>query len=324
MSRPIALTHAPLGALRAFESAARLGSFKAAAAELFVTPAAISHQILALEGYLGTVLFERLNRAVRLTPTGSVLAQEVSAAFARIDIALQTAAPSHARLRNRLVISAVPTFASRWLAPRLHRFHAQHPEINLRLSASEVVIDLAHDDEVDVALRYGPGPYADLHAELLWPADPVVPVCSPALLTRLPAELALLDGPPDIPLLRVALPQVAGRAADGQSDNVWTVWLAAARCNVPSLWAAAASGPLFSTTLLAIEAAVAGRGIALSPTALVAEDLAAGRLVRWGSMSVPDTNAHWLLCRKDKVNWPAVQTFRAWIKAELAHTTVDS
>jgi LysR family glycine cleavage system transcriptional activator len=318
MSSAISISNVPLNALRAFEASARLGSFKAAAAELFVTPAAISHQILALEDYLGTPLFQRLNRAVRLTETGEGLAREVSAAFARIETALSAAAPAHARARNALVISAVPSFASRWLAPRLDRFQTLHPDIELRLLSSETIVDLAADGDVDIALRYGRGPYRGLHAEQLWPADLLVPVCSPALRASLPAELTLVDERTPVTLLRVSLPASEGVNARGRPDNVWTNWLKATGHTSPVLLAEAESGPLYSVSHLAVDAAIAGRGVALAPLALVADDLAAGRLVRMGTVAAPDINSYWLLCRKDKADLPRIQAFVDWITAEIA------
>ncbi|WP_183085154.1 LysR substrate-binding domain-containing protein [Trinickia fusca] len=313
----ISTNNIPLNALRAFEAAARLGSFKAAAAELFVTPAAVSQQVQALESYLGTSLFERLNRAVRLTATGAALASEVSAAFARLETALMAAAPAETRTRNTLVISAVPSFASRWLAPRLDRFQQRHPQIDLQLMSSETLVDLAADGHVDIALRYGPGPYGDLHAERLWFDDIVIPVCSPELRAKLPAGQAWLDESMPVTLLRVALPS-SSRAAAERPGNVWTAWLAATGHATPAWLAAAESGPLYGVTHLAIEAAIAGRGIALAPRALVADDLAAGRLERVGTAAAPDVNSFWLLCRKENVDRPGIRAFADWIRGEIA------
>ncbi|GAB3252265.1 LysR family transcriptional regulator [Chitinimonas naiadis] len=317
MPSTVSINNVPLGALRAFEAAARLGSFKAAAAELFVTPAAISHQIQALEGYLGTVLFQRLNRAVRLTASGCELAQAVSAAFAQIDTALTAAAPRARRQRNTLVISAVPTLASRWLAPRLHRFHDAYPDIDLHLASSDVVVDLVNDTGVDIALRYGLGPFTELHAEQLWTDDLLVPVCSPSLQAGLPAELSLLGTKTPVTLLRVALAPSAEPPSRARPSNVWTQWLAATGLDNPVLLAAADDGPLYSVSHLAIEAAIAGRGIALAPQILVADDLAAGRLVRMGSLAVPDARSHWLLCRKEQAELAKIRAFADWVQSEI-------
>ncbi|MGN6084111.1 LysR substrate-binding domain-containing protein [Trinickia sp.] len=336
MPTAISVHNLPLSALRAFEAAARLGSFKAAAAELFVTPAAISQQIVALETYVGAALFDRLNRAVRLTPTGAALAKEVSGAFAQLQTALMAAAPVRVQERNTLVISAVPSFASRWLAPRLDTFHRRHPYIEVQLLVSEALVDLAADGRVDLALRYGPGPYREWEAQRLAFADLVVPVCSPSVRAKLPAELSQAGGAVPAPLVRVTLPPSAagGRpspspspspspnsapnASSGRPDNVWTAWLAATGLTSPEWGAAAESGPLYSVMHLAIEAAIAGRGIALAPFALVADDLAAGRLERIGTAQVPDANAFWLLIRKARGDKPAVRAFADWLCGEVA------
>lgn len=327
MPTDISVHNLPLSALRAFEAAARLGSFKAAAAELFVTPAAISQQVVALETYVGATLFDRLNRAVRLTPAGAALATEVSGAFAQLQTALMAAAPVRAQERNTLVISAVPSFASRWLAPRLDAFHRCHPHIELQLLVSEALVDLAADGRVDLALRYGPGPYREWDAQRLAFADLVVPVCSPSVRAKLPEELSQARGSVPAPLVRVTLPPSAagGRpsqspapnASSGRPGNVWTAWLAATGLSSPEWVAAAESGPLYSVMHLAIEAAIAGRGIALAPFALVADDLAAGRLERIGTARVPDANAFWLLTRKARGDKPAVRAFADWLRGEV-------
>lgn len=320
MVNPVSISNAPLGALRAFESAARLGSFKAAAAELYVTPAAISHQIQTLEDYLGVALFQRLNRAVRLTAKGTSLAKEVCSAFAQLDVALASTAAPERRARDVLSISAVPSFASRWLAPRLHRFHALHPEVDLRLASSDTLVDLNNDASVDIALRYALPPFPGLHAIALSEGDVLVPVCSPSLKVGLPEELAQLDAGTPITLLRVALPPTVSSPGRRRPGNIWTQWLAETQNNNPALQAAAETGPLYSVTHLAIEAAVAGRGVALAPRILVRDDIAAGRLVQLGSVLTTDPRAHWLLCRKDKQPLPKVQAFCDWLLAEIAET----
>src|SRR6185437_8380985 len=177
----------PLSALRAFEAAARLQSFSKAAEELSVTPAAISHQIHALEQDLGVQLFRRLNRAVELTASAKVLLPGLSDAFAGIQASVR-------RLRahndtGTLTVTASPSFAAKWLVPRLYRFQEAHPEIDVRLSATASVIDLTQGD-FDLALRYGTGRYPGLAVELL-ARNEVFPACSPAL----PAAGPPLDTP---------------------------------------------------------------------------------------------------------------------------------
>src|SRR5690242_4481408 len=169
----------PLSALRAFEAAARHMSFSKAADELHVTPAAISHQIHALEEDLGVRLFHRMNRSIELTASGRVLLPGLSQAFAGIQSSIR-------RLRahndtGTLTVTASPSFAAKWLVLRLHRFQEQHPEVDVRISATDDLVDLAKSD-FDLAIRYGCGKYPGLEVELLF-TDEVFPACSPQLLT---------------------------------------------------------------------------------------------------------------------------------------------
>src|SRR6201987_4771692 len=168
----------PLSSLRAFEAAARHMSFSKAADELHVTPAAISHQIHALEEDLGVRLFHRGNRAIELTASARVLLPGLSDAFAGIQTAVR-------RLRQHndtgtLTITASPSIAAKWLVLRLHRFQAQWPEIDVRISTSDDLVDLTRGD-FDLAIRYGAGRYPGLAVELLMQNE-VFPACSPQLL----------------------------------------------------------------------------------------------------------------------------------------------
>jgi LysR family glycine cleavage system transcriptional activator len=299
--RPISL--APLGALRAFEAAVRLGSFKAAAAALSVTPAAISHQVKALEAYVGTALFERLNRALRLTRAGQALALVVQGAFDDLDRALaelreRSGSPA---MRTALSVSAAPSFAAKWLAPRLHRLQAAHPGLDIRLSATDTLADLA---TIDIALRYGRGPYPGVNAERLWPDGEIFPVCRPDLRLKSPRDLLRQT------LLRTAPPQ--STVAVPRTD--WPAWFKAAGVSAPK---AGGHGPMFSGTHLALEAAAAGQGIALTPGVLVAGDLAAGRLARPFPAALPDPYGFWLLSRETAANRIRIRAFTGWIRSEI-------
>ena len=300
-SRPGGSPAIPHAALRAFEAASRLGSFKAAAAELGVTPAAISHQVKALEEYLGVSLFERLNRALRLLPAGKALGEVAQRAFRELERGVEQARQTGTG-RAALSVSVVPSLAAKWLVPRLHRFQDRYPEVELRLISTDAVVDLARDPGVDVALRYGSGPYPGLHAELLAPTR-LTPVCSPALLDgasalRRPEDLAHHQ------LLRDGLPHEAG----------WQAWLTAAgvagRVEL-------GRGPRFSNSHLALDAAAAGRGVALVPDLLIEDDVRSGRLARPFTLSVPSPSAYWFLCRADRAQAIKVRRFRAWLRAEL-------
>src|SRR5438067_7988435 len=172
----------PLSALRAFEAAARHMSFSKAADELHVTPAAISHQIHALEEDLGVRLFHRLNRSIELTASARVLLPGLSDAFAEIHASVR-----RLRVHNdtgTLTVTASPSIAAKWLVLRLHRFQAQHPEIDVRISTSDEIVDLTRGD-FDLAIRYGTGRYPGLEIELLL-RNEVFPACSPRLLEAEP------------------------------------------------------------------------------------------------------------------------------------------
>lgn len=295
----------PLTALRAFEAAARHLSFKAAAAELNVTPGAVSQQVKLLEDHCGVPLFRRLTRALALTDAGRVAAPRLTAAFDQL-------ADAYASIRRRhgsdpLVVSLPPTFAARWLVPRLGRFQARHPEIELRLDANNRLVDFTRDD-VDVGVRFGSGSYPGLVAECLI-GRRVFPVCSPALLEgpaplRTPADLRqhtlLHHQHPDSP----------------EVDPAWAMWLRAA--GVEGI--AAERGPRFSTYGLATDAAAAGQGVALGDDVLVADDLAQGRLVRPFDLDAPMSTAfgYFVVYPERRGDDPRITAFGAWLHEEAA------
>jgi DNA-binding transcriptional LysR family regulator len=323
MSDRSRLATLPLGALRAFDAAARLGSFKAAALDLAVTPAAVSHQIKALEAHLGTALFERLNRGLRLTAAGQRLAAVTTDSFARLEAGLRDLdASGLTKGTATLTISSAPSIAAKWLVPRLHRFQAAHPQIELRLQSGDSLADLTAGG-VDIALRYGTGAYgAEVTETQLWPKGEIVVVCAPALvaaggLTRPPDVLAL-------PLLRTTMParrQNAAKGSAGRGDveqGGWLSWLAAAGIDASAINSSTLRGPLFGSSHLAIDAAAAGRGLALAPRILVAEDLAAGRLVEPFRIAVPDPFAYWLVHATRRAAEPRIRAFVRWVQEEAA------
>lgn len=252
----------PLNALRAFEAAARLGSFKDAATELNVTHGAVSRHIRLLEDWLGPpALFRRLNRRVVLTPAGAALLAETGPALDRLAAAADRhqsrgGEPPPAVLR----VNALATFSLRWLLPRLWQFRDRHPEIEVRLSTSNEAVD-ALGEAYDLIIRGGPDTFYGYTCTPFL-TERRLPVCSPALLKRSP--LASVEDLRSHTLLHAAtLPRV------------WRDWLAAA--GAPEL------EPAASLTLdhfyLTLQAALDGLGVAMGPTALVADDLATGRLV---------------------------------------------
>jgi LysR family transcriptional regulator, glycine cleavage system transcriptional activator len=303
-----------LGGLRAFEAASRLGSFKGAAEELCVTPAAISHRIKGLESQLGFLLFERLNRSLRLTRSGRSLALAVRRGFARIDTALaDLASKGQGRSPAIISVSAAPSFATKWLAPRLHRFSERNPRFEVRLMATDALTDLARDPGVDMALRYGLEPKDDaLYAERLWSEGVVVPVCAPSLAGKsgvsVPADLLPQR------LLRTAAP-----ASDGGVRAIgWAAWFERSGVATELAASAAAKGPMFSNTQLALEAAAAGQGFALAPSVLVEEDLRTRRLVRLFETTLPDPYSYWIVYRADRGRESGIAAFARWIKEEAA------
>lgn len=285
----------PLNALRAFEAAARHLSFTRAAEELFVTQAAISHQVKALEEHLGRKLFRRLNRALLLTDDGQAYLPSVSRAFTLINEATNNLLTKDAP--GPLTVSALPSFAARWLVPRLGRFRQVRPDIDLRIDPSAELSDFAGGD-VDVSIRYGRGKYPGLRADWLMTED-IFPVCSPQLVA---GEHRLRD-PADLEH-HVLLHD------DGHGD--WRTWLLAASVDRVD----PARGPIFTDSSMLIQAAMAGQGVALARGVLAADELAAGRLVRPFTLSLPTEYAYYLVCPKDTAEQPKIAAFRDWLLDE--------
>ena len=291
----------PLSALRAFEAAARHMSFSKAADELHVTPAAISHQIHALEEDLGVRLFHRLNRSIELTASARMLLPGLTEAFAGIQSSVR-------RLRahndtGTLTVTASPSFAGKWLVLRLHRFQEQHPEIDVRISATDEVVDLTRGD-FDIAIRYGRGSYPGLDVELLF-TNEVFPACSPKLLDRRAAAAHPRRSPRHTLIHdQAARPRSAGAdladVAEGRR-----------RKTVPIT-----AGLTFNSMSLALDAAIAGQGIVLAYSTIAAADLAAGRLVRLFSLALPDQFAYYIVTAPGALERPKVRAFRNWLRQE--------
>ena len=287
----------PLSALRAFEAAARLMSFKRAAAELGVTPTAVSHQIRSLEDHTGLVLFTRQVRKVGLTEAGAqlypVLRDGFDAFEAMLDRLMQI------RKRARVTISATNAFTAKWLVPRLARFHALHPDIDLQLHASDEAVELA-ESGVDIAIRYGRGPYPGLRAEVMF-ADDFAPVANPRFGTLGIEDLGR------VPLIHFQW------LRNHRLNPTWERWYSAAGLNqLPH------QGHLrFSDEGHAIQAAVAGQGIALLSLALVRDELAAGHLVQPFGPTVPSHTYH-MVMNTDPSPDASVRAAADWLRAEVA------
>lgn len=306
----------PLNSLRAFEAAARHLSFKKAADELHVTPAAVSHQIKALEDYLGIPLFRRLTRALELTEDARAMLPKVQEGFECLAAAVERT--RHPEGGGALTLSAPPSFASRWLLPRLHRFTASFPDIELRLSSSLATIDNRdggssegelvdlRDADSDVEIRFGNGRYPGLRTDLIFGVSYAV-VCSPQLLKG----MRPLRTPKD---LRHHVLIHDDTIADLAERPSWEAWLKAAGVTAVN----ASRGPHFSNAGLAMEAAMDGLGVALALRPLASADVAAGRLAMPFDIAVPSRYAYYLVCPEATAERPAVAAFRNWLLAEAA------
>lgn len=292
----------PLGPLRAFEAAARHLSFTRAAEELSVTQAAVSHQIKTLEEHFGVPLFRRLNRALLLTDEGQTL-------FPVVRSALDQLAEATQRLKGQqhggtLTVSTLPSFAVKWFVPRMSRFQDRHPEIDLRISANERLNDFARDG-IDVAIRFGPGTWSGVHAELL-SGERVAPYCSPGLLPYLksPRDLA------HVTLLHEEMTPLP-------EFPTWSTWLRAAGLDGV---VDGGRGTLFSHTHIMLQAAIDGRGVAMGQSLLAADDVSAGRLVQPFDLSLPAGYSYYVVCPPMAVDRPKTRAFRDWIMGEMGRT----
>jgi LysR family glycine cleavage system transcriptional activator len=286
--------------------AARHLSFTRAAAELFVTQTAISHQIRGLEEQLGVRLFRRLPRGLVLTEEGQRFWPPVHEAFGLI--ARATEELGRDRKAGALTVTALPSFAAKWLVPRLGRFRTAHPDVDLRLSASMELVDLARSD-VDAAIRLGRGDYPGLRVDRLF-GESLVPVCSPALLEgasplRTPADLRNHTLLHDVDIAGIIFPQ---------ASDAWRLWLEAAGITDVD----PAHGSFFEDASLQLEAAAAGQGVALGRTVLAAADLASGRLVVPFDLRLPFELAYFFVCPETVADRPRIAAFRSWLLEEAA------
>ena len=291
----------PLTALRAIDAAARHMSFAMAAAELNVTPAALSFQIKSLEEHLGTPLFRRLNRAVELTEAGRTLAPGTDEGFR----ALSQAWSATRRLLDdtRLTVSAGPGLTAKWLAPRLFDFARSHPEIELRLLATPKKVDLRRDD-VDVAIRFSIDTDAGLSS---------VPVRREWMLPVMTPELADRFRTPES--LRKA-PLIHDDSLDFLTPRCdWHAWFRAA-----GIAAAPLPGTQFSNADHAVDAACSGLGVALSWRPMITKDVQEGRLVVPFKLAIESQARFRFLCLPETENRPQIRAFRDWFLAEIDKT----
>ncbi|MGQ0751356.1 MAG: transcriptional regulator GcvA [Betaproteobacteria bacterium] len=305
----------PLNSLRAFEAAARHANFRKAAAELHVTPAAVSHQVKALEDHLGVQLFYRQPRALKLTPAAQACLPRLREGFGALAAAAELMR-SGAR-RETLFLEVAPSFAVKWLGRRIDRFVSAHPDIDLHIEAKPQGIDGRPGEgegngepralvrQNSVAIRFGSGRYPGCRSEKLFPVA-VTPMCAPGLFSggrslRHPRDLRH----------HTLLHDDTLNLDDGRSR--WELWLSAAGVNDVDI----ARGPHFNHAALALEAATDGLGVVLSYPLLASADIAMGRLVAPFGLAVPVEQAYYLVCQDAAAEQLSITAFRAWLLEEV-------
>jgi LysR family glycine cleavage system transcriptional activator len=312
----MAYSQLPLQALRVYEAAARHLSFKRAAEELHVTPAAVSHQIKALEGQLGVALFRRLTRALELTETGKAMLPKVQEGLGGLALAVESASADSPRRGLRVTLP--PSFATRWLMPRLRGFTSAHPEIDLTITTRLATIDSTdpgtlesdlmplREDQGDVQIRFGTGQYPGLLSDLIFPVD-YVAICSPDLL----AAKRPLRHPKDLRYHVLIHDDTIPQRSERPS---WPEWLKSA--GVTDV--ASERGPHFANSGLALEAAKDGLGVALALRPLIAREVAAGHLAILFDIAMPARYAYYLVTPRASAERPEVRLFRNWVLTEAA------
>lgn len=284
----------PFNALRIFIAVARYGGVSRAAEALHLTHSAVSHQIRALQEELGVTLFEKRGRGLALASDAFAFASRVEAAFNEIDVATRELA---ARRRTRLRISTIPSFAARWLLPRLGDFISSCPEVDVEVESSPRVADIK-GGEIDIAIRFGSGHYPGLHTELLM-RDWLFPVCSPEFAdSHSLTDPASID---DLPLLH--------------SDNEpWSWWFPTAGIVAEE----PERGLMFSDSALMLQAAISGQGLGLARQTIASDAIRAGLLVRPFRALAESPHSYFFVCRKEKLESPPVARFREWIFSQAA------
>lgn len=287
----------PLNSLRSFESAARNLSFTRAAEELHVTQAAISHQVKALEDFLGVKLFTRRSRDLLLTEEGMRYFPNIRDIFERLREATERVKALGAA--GPLSVSVMPTFAVQWLVPRLQDFAEKYPDIDVRLKASDVAIDFFAEN-IDVSILFGHGDWPDTRADRLL-EEYLTPMCSPSLLKgRKP-----LKTPQDL---------AHHTLLHDTNVDAWRAWLKLAGVK----GVRAEKGPVFSHTVMVLQAAMHGQGVAVGHNTLAQNDLISGRLVCPFDIKLAMAEGYYLVCPQASADRPKIQAFREWLLSTIA------
>lgn len=287
----------PLNALRAFEASARQLSFTRAAEELFVTQAAISHQIKALEEHLGLKLFMRKNRALLLTEDGQSYYQDIKDVFTSLYEATERLLARGAK--GAITVSLQPSFAIQWLVPRLNAFNLLNPDVDVRIKAVDQP-DNSLTEDVDVAIYYGRGRWPNVHADQLH-TEYLIPVCSPLLL----------DGKKP---LKSVEDLTQHTLLHDTSRRDWKRWFKEVNVKATNV----NHGPIFSHSAMVVQAAVYGQGVALAQSILAQPEIDAGRLVVPVEHSLVSKNAFYIVCRENQVDVGKIAAFREWVLDTVA------
>lgn len=286
----------PLNSLKAFEAAARNLSFTKAAEELFVTQAAISHQIKLLEEHLSIKLFMRRNRSLLLTEEGQSYYLDIKDIFANLHEATEKLLTRGAK--GSISIALTPSFAIQWLIPRLSEFSKIHPDIDVKIKAVDFEENSLTDD-VDVAIYYGMGNWQNVQADKLH-TEYFIPVCSPLLLAgehpiQIPADLkhhTLLHD---------------------MTRNNWNEWIKQANIKDINV----NQGPIFSHSSMVLQAAIHGQGVALGHNILAKPEIESGRLITPFNQVLMSKKSYYLVCRETQIDSAKINTFRNWLLAEV-------
>jgi LysR family transcriptional regulator, glycine cleavage system transcriptional activator len=287
----------PLNALRAFEASARQLSFTRAAEELFVTQAAISHQIKALEDNLSIKLFMRKNRALLLTEEGQSYYLDIKDIFNALHDATERLLARGAK--GAITVSMQPSFAIQWLVPRLNTFNLLHPDIDVRIKAVDQPENSLTED-VDLAIYYGRGRWSGIHAEQLH-TEYLIPVCSPLLLSG-----------------KKPLKEIADLAQHtllhDTSRRDWKRWFK----HVNARGSNVNHGPIFSHSAMVLQAAIHGQGVALAHSVLAKPDIDSGRLVCPFKEVLISKNSYYIVCRDQQLELGKIAAFREWVLQTVA------
>ena len=294
----------PLNSLRAFESAGRHLSFSLAAEELNVTPGAISQQIRVLEDHLEIKLFERLNRSIQLTDAGRMYLPLISQGFEQLLSATQNLI--NFSCGGPLTVTSAPSLISKWLIPRLGKFKQEHPEIDVRIDASERLVDFFRED-IDIGIRFGTGEFEGLDAIELFCVE-IIAVCSPDLLRKGNG----LNNIEDI-AQHTLLHSEFNESDPGFPD--WKMWLATFGAKDIDT----NHGITFKQSEMLLQAAIEGQGIGLVTSVIAEREIAEGRLVQLFQTSLPNRMSYHLVSTPQKSDLGKVVAFREWILRESAH-----